>query len=118
VSDLSQRWHGYANCWSAEPEQRAGLLPDHVTDDVTYRDPGTEVAGRPALSGYMEGFRDGFPGNRFVIDHVDTHHERSLAHWRQVDDAGTTVLTGASVARHAPDGRLADITGFFLGPPA
>jgi len=118
MSDLSLRWNDYASCWAAEPQERDCRLSHQVTDDVAYRDPGIEVAGRAALAGYMEGFRGSFPGNRFVIDHVDAHHERSLARWRQVDDAGTTVMTGASIARHAPDGRLADITGFFLGPPS
>jgi hypothetical protein len=116
MSELA-RWSSYAACWPAPPDQRGPLLAANVTKTVVYRDPGAEVTGIDALAGYMETFRNGFPGMRFVIDRVDAHHARSLAQWRQVDGDGATVGLGISTARHSDDGRLADITGFFLDGP-
>lgn len=106
-------WTRYAGCWSAEPSQRGEVLATVVVEDVAYRDPGQAVDGASALGAYMDGFRQTFPGNRFVIDRVDAHHGRSLAQWRQLDADGTVVMNGTSFAVHGGDGRLAQITGFF-----
>lgn len=110
-------WRRYAGCWSAEPPERSEVLATVVVDDVTYCDPGQVVEGAPALGAYMDGFRQTFPGNRFVIDRVDAHHGRSLAQWRQLDADDGLVMNGVSFAIHGDDGRLAQIAGFFpLGP--
>lgn len=105
-------WQNYAACWSADLDTRPGALALVAVDDVAYRDPGTETNGLAELAGYMEGFTGAFPGHHFRIDEVTAHHGRSLARWAQVDQDGTTVAAGASIALHR-DGRLADVTGFF-----
>lgn len=106
-------WHAYATAWSAPLPQRDNLLDQHVCPDVTYHDPTTEVLGRGALSDYMHAFQQGFPGYRFVIAAVDTHHDRSLAHWKLHDPGDTPVQDGISHAVHDARHRLTDITGFF-----
>jgi ketosteroid isomerase-like protein len=73
--------------------------------------------GREALAGYMRGFEEAFPGGRFAIDAVYTHHERSLARWRQLSADGDAVRSGISFAVHATDGRFLAVTGFFLDQP-
>ncbi|MFD7342344.1 nuclear transport factor 2 family protein, partial [Streptomyces violascens] len=78
-----------------------------------YRDPGTEVGGLTELAAYMAGFAGAFPGHRFRIDEVVEHHDRSLARWTQLGEQDEPAMTGVSTALHR-DGRLADITGFFL----
>ena len=106
-------WDDYAACWSAETAQRAGGLASVVTDEIVYRDPATEAVGRDGLAAYMSGFAEAFPGHRFRIDDVRAHHSRSLARWTQLDAEGTAVMAGVSTALHH-NGRLAEVTGFFL----
>ena len=106
-------WHAYASAWSAPLPQRDDLLDRHVHADVAYRDPTTEVLGRTALSDYMHGFQQGFPGYRFAITVVEAHHDRSLAHWKLHDSDDTPVQDGISHAVHDAAYRLTDITGFF-----
>jgi hypothetical protein len=65
----------------------------------------------------MASFQQGFDGHRFEIRTVAGHHDRSLAHWDQLAPDGTVVMQGASAARHDADGRMVEITGFFLGAP-
>ncbi|WP_371476817.1 nuclear transport factor 2 family protein [Kitasatospora sp. NBC_00315] len=113
MNDSQQLWENYAACWSADPEERLAALGTVAVDEVAYRDPGTEVSGAAALAAYMAGFAGAFPGHRFRIDEVLDHHDRSLARWTQLGEHGEPAMTGVSTALHR-DGRLADITGFFL----
>ncbi|PYC77844.1 nuclear transport factor 2 family protein [Streptomyces tateyamensis] len=113
MSDSQQLWENYAACWSADPGERPAALGAVAVDDVAYRDPGTEVGGLTELAAYMAGFAGAFPGHRFRIDEVLEHHDRSLARWTQLDEQGEPAMAGVSTALHR-DGRLADITGFFL----
>ncbi len=108
-----ETWQLYARCWSQTDEDRRASLPERVTDDVRYRDPNAEVAGRDALAAYMAGFQRAFPGHGFEIREVVAHHGRSAAFWRQTDGAGNTVHDGVSFGAHDERGRLRDITGFF-----
>ncbi|MFD9304798.1 nuclear transport factor 2 family protein [Streptomyces sp. NPDC060048] len=113
MSDQQQLWNDYAACWSADPAVRLSALGDVAVDDITYRDPGTEVGGLAELDAYMNGFAGAFPGHRFRIDEVLDHHGRSLARWTQIGPDGEAFMTGVSSAVHR-DGLLADVTGYFL----
>lgn len=113
MSNSQQLWTNYAACWSADPSQRLAALRTVAVEDVTYRDPGTEVGGLTELAAYMTGFAGAFPHHQFRIDEVLEHHDRSLARWTQLSEQGQPAMTGVSTALHR-DGRLADITGFFL----
>ncbi|MBT2454806.1 nuclear transport factor 2 family protein [Streptomyces sp. ISL-86] len=113
MSDSQQLWTNYAACWSADPGGRLAALRRVAVEDVAYRDPGTEVGGLTELAAYMAGFTGAFPGHRFRIDEVLEHHDRSLARWTQLGEQGEPAMAGVSTALHR-DGRLADITGFFL----
>ncbi|MEV4561527.1 nuclear transport factor 2 family protein [Kitasatospora sp. NPDC049285] len=114
MSDTRRLWHDYAACWSADPARRLAAPGAVAVDDVAYRDPGTEVADLTERAAYMAGSTGAFPGHRFRIDEVLEHHDRSLAHWARLDAQGESASTGISTARHHEDGRLTDITGFFL----
>jgi hypothetical protein len=107
-------WQHYADCWSMAEGDRPDALDAYAATDVVYRDPTIEVQGADALSAYMGGFQEAFPGHRFAIVAVAAHHDRSLAHWEQVAPDGVVAMSGASAARHAPDGQMLEITGFFL----
>ncbi|MCY0927980.1 nuclear transport factor 2 family protein [Streptomyces sp. H27-H1] len=113
MSDQRQLWDNYAACWSADPEIRLAALGAVVVDDVSYRDPQTEVSSLAELDAYMNGFAAAFPGHRFRIEDVFDHHGRSLARWTQLGPDGGAFMTGVSSAVHR-DGLLADVTGFFL----
>ncbi|MDQ0931120.1 MULTISPECIES: nuclear transport factor 2 family protein [Streptomyces] len=113
MNDSQQLWTNYAACWSADPGERLAALGTVAVEDVAYRDPGTEVSGLSELAAYMTGFAGAFPGHRFRIDEVLDHHDRSLARWTQLGEQGEPAMAGVSTALHR-DGRLADITGFFL----
>ncbi len=112
--DLAQ-WHRYASCWSLAEAERLQLLSELAASSVTYRDPAAEVIGRAELSGYMAGFQQGYPNNRFQIFDVKAHHDRSLARWRWLAADDSIVIEGASRALHDADGRFQEIDGFFLG---
>ncbi|GAA3392287.1 nuclear transport factor 2 family protein [Cryptosporangium minutisporangium] len=113
MNDSQQLWTNYAACWSADPDERLAALGAVAIEDVAYRDPGAEVSGLSELAAYMTGFAGAFPGHRFRIDEVLDHHDRSLARWTQLGELGEPAMAGVSTALHR-DGRLADITGFFL----
>lgn len=107
-------WTRYARIWSADLATRQAELPACLAADVHYTDPNTSVQGHEALSGYMGGFQSSVPpGAGFEITDVQDHHARSLAFWKLVGPGGATLQSGVSFARHAEDGRLQDITGFF-----
>lgn len=89
-----------------------------MTDDVTYVDPQAPASGIDGLADYMDGFARSLPGARFEIIAVLHHHDRSLARWRLRGHEGEILQTGTSTAIHAPDGRLATITGFFDDSPS
>ncbi|MFI2347515.1 hypothetical protein ACH492_10790 [Streptomyces sp. NPDC019443] len=61
MSDQQQLWDNYAACWSADPAIRLAALGAVAVDDVTYRDPGTEVGSLAELDAYMDGFARGVP---------------------------------------------------------
>ncbi|MFI7004682.1 nuclear transport factor 2 family protein [Nocardia sp. NPDC050175] len=113
MSDELRLWENYSACWSAEPTARLGALAAVAIEQIAYRDPGIEVGSRTELATYMQGFADAFPGHRFRIDEVLTHHDRSLAWWTQLGASGDAAASGVSTARHDGD-RLADVTGFFV----
>lgn len=107
-------WTRYARIWSADQVTRETELTACLAPDVCYTDPNTTVQGHEALSNYMAGFQAGVPpGAGFEIQAVQEHHARSLAFWTLRGPEGATLQSGVSFARHAEDGRLQDITGFF-----
>jgi SnoaL-like domain len=110
----TDHWYGYAACWDMAGDERRAALAGHVDPAVEYRDPQSEVHGIDELETYMRGFAAAFPGQHFEIRAVADHHGRSLARWAQVGDGGTVTMDGASMALHASDGRLLEVTGFFF----
>ncbi len=114
--DVEQLWRRYAKIWSSDQSTRERELQACLADDATYCDPNGLLAGRPALSEYMGGFQDNFPGNGFTIIDVISHDGGSLARWTQYDANESTLHYGASFASHDAEGRLKNINGFFPFP--
>ena len=110
-------WQRYADTWSAELALRLPELEACLHEECSYCDPNGLVHGRPALSDYMEGFRQSAVGARFQILAVAEHHGRSLSAWELRGATGTVLQTGRSFAAHSEEGRLLHITGFFDPQP-
>lgn len=106
-------WTRYAAIWSLDAGRRESELAACLADDLTYCDPNGLLAGRSALSGYMEQFQASMPGGHFRIRTVLQHHDRSLANWELRGKDGAVIQTGTSFGTLSGDGRLRAITGFF-----
>jgi SnoaL-like domain len=112
-------WMRYAAIWSLDAGRREAELAACLADDVTYCDPNGLLAGRSALSSYMEQFRASVPGGQFHIRTVLQHHDCSLADWELRREDGAVLQAGTSFGSLSDDGRLRAITGFFrLAPSA
>lgn len=108
-----ETWPNYARCFATSGEERRRLMAAHLSPDVVYRDPRTEVRGQQAFDAEMTRMQAMFPGHTFEVLAVDAHHAHSVARWRLLDADGNHIATGLSHAVHDTDGRLADITGFY-----
>lgn len=97
-------------------DRRATATIQAWTDDGTYCDPLSAVAGPEAISAMVGAIHEQFPGQSFRrTSAIDGHHDVHRFAWELADDAGTVTVGGIDIATIAPDGRLAAITAFF-GP--
>jgi hypothetical protein len=111
-------WNEYATAWSTpDRESRRQILEKRLTPDVQYTDPVTETSGYQEISDYMESFQTDYPGRRFIISEIITHHNSCLARWTMQNRESEIEMRGASFAEIGTDGRLRYIRGFF-GPPS
>jgi len=113
---MKETWIEYASAWSTkDDEARNNILKQRLTSGVVYTDPQTQLSGQEKLSEYMQQFQRGFPGRRFVIDEVISHHGSCLARWSLQNERNEVEMKGASFAEVDPEGRLSRIFGFFGG---
>jgi hypothetical protein len=111
---MKETWIEYASAWSTEDDEaRNNILQKRLAAGVVYTDPQTQLSGPEKLSEYMRQFQRGFPGRRFVIEEVISHHGSCLAHWRLQNERNEVEMKGASFAEVDRDGRLSRIFGFF-----
>lgn len=113
-SALRDTWEIYTGSWS-EPdvEQRRRIFAQVLHPECEYSDANVHAVGHAGLCDYMAGFQKNMPGGRFVTTSFAEHHGRTLAHWDMV--IGDKVVgKGASYGDYAEDGRLKQMTGFFL----
>ena len=106
---LAQRVDALFAAWS-EPDAatRAGLLVEATTDDVGFRDPYATITGRNDLNDHLTALQKHMPGTRLVRDGDPQQCQgTALVRWTAGKASGTNVL------RVAPDGRIADVVGFW-----
>ena len=62
----------------------------------------------------IAGAQSQFPGHVFAL-HAgpDVHHDRVRFSWSLAPEGGDPVVVGTDFATLAPDGRLAEVTGFL-----
>jgi uncharacterized protein YndB with AHSA1/START domain len=95
--------------WSEpDADKRARLLADAATDDVGFRDPYATIAGREDLNDHLAALQKHMPGTRLVREGEPQQCQGvALVRWTAGKASGTNVV------RLAPDGRIADVVGFW-----
>jgi hypothetical protein len=110
----------YGEAWR-EPDEakRRALLERAWADDGTYCDPVADVKGRDAVLAMIAAFREQQPGASIdLTSGLDQHHDRVRFSWAMKDASGKVVIEGIDAVRLGPDGRIADLVGFWGQPPA
>jgi predicted ester cyclase len=102
-----QRYRAYLE--SLTPETLADL-PDHVTEDVRFRDPFSDVRGVVAMARVFRHMFENVKDIRFEVHHTMLEGEVCLMQWRFQGRLGGRPWTfdGTSAIRFAPDGRVAE----------
>lgn len=117
---MSEIIDAYMAAWN-EPDgaRRDALLRKCWADDGVYTDPGVYLVGAKALSARIALKQSERPGTRLVLlSAVDSHHGRFRFHWRLVSADGSHGPKSVDFGALAPDGRIAQMVGFFGPPPA
>ena len=82
-------------------------------------DPPLAATGHAQISQQADQLLAQFPGHRFVRSSgIDSHHGMARYAWQLVSPVGAVVLEGIDIAQLDPEGRLAQVTGFFGPLPA
>jgi hypothetical protein len=82
-------------------------------------DPPLAATGHAQISQQANQLLAQFPCHRFVRSSgIDSHHGMARYAWQLVGPADAVVLEGIDIAQIDPDGRLAQVTGFFGPLPA
>ena len=114
-SALRNTWEVYTGSWSeTDAGARQKIFEQCLNPDCDYSDTHVHVNGHDQLAAYMTEFQKNVPGGRFVTTEFAEHHGRSLAHWNLVVGEDKVVGKGASFGQYHADGRLKQMTGFFL----
>lgn len=83
-------------------------------EDARYVDPLMEGSGHDEIDALITAVRQRFPGHRFArTGTAEAHHDALRFSWTLAADGGPTVAAGTDFGRLAPDGRLANVTGFL-----
>jgi hypothetical protein len=109
----------YLATWNAEGAERAQLLADHWSADVSYVDPLAEVSGHAELSALIDGVQAQFPGFVFSqVSDVDAHHQQMRFSWGLGPAGEEPVVIGFDVVVLDSAGRISDVRGFLDKVPA
>ena len=110
----------YMDMWNeAEATTRRVIVDEVWTTDALSVDPLSSVQGRADIDAMVARVQDAYPGHRFrPVGESFLHNDRLLFFWEMVDTAGSVVVTGLDSVRLSPDGRFADLAGFFGPRPA
>lgn len=114
---LAQR---YIAAWNeTDPAARRQLIDTLWTEDANYADPMMKADGQAGISALIGGVHTKFPGYRFALSgQPDGHGPYARFSWTLAPADGQVVACGTDFAAVAPDGRLAQVTGFLDQVPA
>lgn len=106
----------YVEAWKPiSDEQRKSILAEVFDPNVEYLVP-EYVGGSVEAIQDMERFQKQYPGARFDIENVSTHHEVALFKWVLVLPDGKVTVKGHDCIRFSPAGKIVNL--FTFGPSA
>src|SRR3954451_20039966 len=98
----------------ADPERRRALIAETFTAAASYCDPMLEGTGHAGIDALIAVAQRQFPGLRFSRrGAADAHHDRLRFAWALAPAGAEAIAGGTDLAVVAPDGRLAEVTGFL-----
>jgi hypothetical protein len=106
----------YLAAWNeTDPAARRELIARSYAEGARYLDPKLSAEGHAGIDAMVQSVHGMFPGHRFTRrGPVDAHHDRLRFGWAfGPGEGGAPVVTGVDFVTLAPDGRLAEVTGFF-----
>lgn len=116
MPDITAVIDDYIACFN-EPDRkrRRHLVTRAFADDARYLDPLMASEGPEAITEMIAGVHAAYPGTHFVLAGApDHHHDRVRFTWHLCAAGGDDpIAVGHDFATLAPDGRLADVTGFL-----
>jgi SnoaL-like domain len=115
--DYKSTWEVYVSAWKAMTiEDKRAKLKASAAANIVYRDPLAEANGHQALTEYMLSFREQVPGGYFVTTAFYCHHQRGAAKWNMMNGQGQVIGDGVSYVEFEPQGKIAQVSGFFETP--
>ena len=101
-----------------DPSRRLELLASAWAPEGRLIDPPFDGTGPGGVAEMVDAVLGHYPDHTFRrTTAVDAHHDRARYGWELVASDGTVAVTGTDVVTVDPDGRIAEIVGFF-GDPA
>ena len=110
---------GYLATWNSSVSERASLLAEYFSPELTYTDPLAQVTGHDGLSALVDGVQAQFPEFVFfAVGTPDGHHDQVRFQWGLGPAGGEPVVIGFDVAVLDAEGRIQDVRGFLDKVPA
>jgi hypothetical protein len=110
-------YQSYVEAWKPIPDaQRKSILSEVFDENVEYLVP-EYVGGTSAAIEDMERFQKQYPGARFDIENVSTHHEVALFKWVLILPDGKVTVKGHDCIRFSPAGKIVSLLTFGPASP-
>jgi hypothetical protein len=115
MSDHDTLIDRYIACWNeADASRRARLVAETFAADASYIDPLMRGEGQAGIAAMIGAAQAHFPGHRFTRrGGVDAHNGKLRFAWDLAPAGAPPVAAGTDFASLAPDGKLAQVTGFL-----
>lgn len=112
AAKITQR---YIASWNeTNAATRRQLVDGLWTEDARYTDPMIQAHGQDGIAALIGGVHEKFPGCRFKLaGQADGHGPYIRFSWSLAPADGQVFARGTDFAAVAPDGRLAQVTGFL-----
>ncbi|MGG7568731.1 nuclear transport factor 2 family protein [Streptomyces sirii] len=116
MKDIVQQ---YLATWNATGDDRATLISEHWSPEVTYTDPMAEVSGHEGIAAVVDGVQAQFPGFVFTqVGEIDAHHRQVRFRWGLGPEGAEPLVIGFDVLVLDGSGRIQDVRGFLDKVPA
>jgi hypothetical protein len=115
MTDIPELVDRYLQVWNeTDPARRRALIANTWTEDASYLDPVLCGQGHDGIDAMVEAVHARYPGLTFArAGQIDQHNDRVRFGWTFGSEHGPALARGIDIAVVAPDGRFAQVTGFF-----